>query len=69
MTSRRDLGDFGERVAAAHLEIVPFPTVETVGFSNPEAAGFIPQAMNDAIHRRPLAPVRVLAPHSACWVD
>ncbi len=34
MTTRRDLGDFGERVAAAHLGAVPVPTVETVGFAS-----------------------------------
>ncbi len=44
MSARRALGDFGERVAAAHLEVVSFPTVETVGFSNREAAGFNPQS-------------------------
>jgi len=43
MASRRDLGDFGERVAREHLDI-PLPTVETVGFSNREAAGFNPQS-------------------------
>ncbi len=42
------LGDFGERVAAAHLEVVAFPTVETAGFPDREAAGFNPQSCEES---------------------
>ncbi len=43
MISRRSLGDFGERVARTHLEVVAFATVEAVGFSNREGAGSPPE--------------------------